>query len=34
VVITQDEGLLQRFRERFQDVHDSPADAAYDVPAV
>jgi hypothetical protein len=29
VVITQDERLLGRIRERFRDVRDSPEDAAY-----
>lgn len=29
VVITQDERLLARVRERFRDVRDSPDDAAY-----
>jgi hypothetical protein len=29
VLITQDENLLQRVRERFRDVRDSPADVAY-----
>jgi hypothetical protein len=28
-VITEDEGLLARVRERFRDVRDSPDDAAY-----